>query len=39
MYFTGDRYAKFIETIVAQKVAETLGDLRNTSFQDDRDHK
>jgi hypothetical protein len=34
MYFTGERYAKFIQTIVAEKAAKELGDLRNAIFQD-----
>ncbi|CAF4195086.1 unnamed protein product [Rotaria magnacalcarata] len=39
VYYTGDRYAKFIQTIVADKAAKELGDLRNLVFQDDQDRK
>ncbi|CAF1078752.1 unnamed protein product [Rotaria sordida] len=39
MYFTGERYAKFIRTIVAEKAAEEFSDLRNVIFQDDQDRK
>ncbi|CAF1425455.1 unnamed protein product [Didymodactylos carnosus] len=39
MYFTGERYAKFIQTIVAEKAAKELGDLQNAIFQDDQDRK
>ena len=39
IYFTGDKYAKFIQTIVADEAAKELGDLRNVIFQDDQDRK
>ncbi len=39
MYFTGARYAKFIDIIAAEKTAKELGDLRTVIFQDDQDHK
>jgi hypothetical protein len=39
MYFTGERYAKFIQTIVAQKAAKSLGNLLNVISQDDYDRK
>ncbi|CAF1611292.1 unnamed protein product, partial [Didymodactylos carnosus] len=39
IYFTGDRYARFIRTIVADKAATELGSLRNVIFQDDQDPK
>lgn len=39
MYFTGERYAEFIRTMVAEKAAAELGDLKNIIFQDDRDRK
>ncbi|CAF3783222.1 unnamed protein product [Rotaria sordida] len=39
MYFTSERYAKFIRTIVAQIAANELGDLQNVIFQDDQDRK
>ncbi|CAF1084756.1 unnamed protein product [Rotaria sordida] len=39
MYFTGERYAKFIRTIVAEKAAEEFSVLRNVIFQDDQDRK
>lgn len=39
IYFTGERYAKFIRTIIAQTAAKELGDLQNIIFQDDQDRK
>ncbi|CAF1482347.1 unnamed protein product [Rotaria sordida] len=39
MYFTGDRYAKFIRIIVADKATKELDDLSNVIFQDDQDRK
>jgi hypothetical protein len=39
MYFTGERYAKFIQTIVAQKAAKSLDNLLNVISQDDYDRK
>ena len=39
IYFTDDKYAKFIQTILAQKAAEELDDLQNVVFQDDQDRK
>jgi hypothetical protein len=39
MYFTGERYAQFIRTIVADKVKEEFGDLSRVIFQDDQDRK
>jgi hypothetical protein len=39
MYFTGERYAKFIQTVVAVKARQEFGDLRNLPFHDDQDKK
>ncbi|CAF2856731.1 unnamed protein product [Rotaria sp. Silwood2] len=39
MYFTSDRYAKFIQTIVAKKAAKELDNLEDVIFQDDQDNK
>ncbi len=39
MYFTGERYAKFIRTIVAEKSTEKLGNIPNVISQDDEDRK
>jgi hypothetical protein len=39
MYFIGERYAKFIQTIVAQKAAKSLDNLLNVICQDDYDRK
>ncbi|CAF3884187.1 unnamed protein product, partial [Rotaria sp. Silwood1] len=38
-YFTGERYAKFIRTILAQIAAKELGDLQNVIFQHDQERK
>ncbi len=39
MYFTGERYAKFIQTIVAEKSTEKLANIPNGISQDDEDRK
>ncbi len=39
MYFTGDSYSIFIQTMVAQEAVKELGNWRNVIFQDDRDSK
>ncbi|CAF2957771.1 unnamed protein product [Rotaria sp. Silwood2] len=38
MYFTGERYAKFIQSIVAEKANKEFDDL-HVIFQDDQDRK
>ncbi|CAF1484209.1 unnamed protein product, partial [Rotaria sp. Silwood1] len=38
-HFTGERYAKFIRTILAQIAAKELGDLQNVIFQHDQERK